>query len=172
MSFGHTEQLLEMTTPASDSFQEEAACGLISKEVNLKGKLDPRDELMITGEELLVNGQCFGPMDWVAHPREWRTIESYELASHIEWRGFVRNYAVKLCGLGINSPMPFSKRTLVDSLWDSVEPHENAFSLERVGNDVGDLEPEPGFTTGLRALNTALTRKLLKRNWIPLSQNP
>lgn len=172
MSFGNSEQLLDMTTTLSNSFKEETACGLISQEVNLKGKLDPHDELMITEEELLVNGLCFGPIDWVALPRELRTIESYELGSHIEWRRFVRNYAVNLSGLGINSPMPFSKLTPVDSLWDSVEPQERAFCFERVGNDVDDLEPEPGFITGLRALNTALTRKLLKRNWIPLSPHP
>lgn len=116
MSFCHSQQLLEMTTTASDFFKEETACGLISQEVNLKGKLDPHDELMITGEELLVNGQCFGPMEWVALPAELRTIESYEMGSHIEWSGFVRNYAVNLSGLGINSPMPSSKRTPVDLL--------------------------------------------------------
>lgn len=164
MSFGNSEQSGDFTTTLSNAFKDETACGLISQEVNLKGNLDPRDELMISGEELLVNGLRFGPMDRVAIPRELSTIESYELGSLTELRKFVRNYDESLNNLRINSLMPISKLTSIDALWDSVETQVRAFCLERVGKDVGDLEPEPGFITGLRALNTALTRKWLERN--------
>jgi hypothetical protein len=47
----------------------------------------------------------------------------------------------------------------MDSLWDDVETEVRAICLDRINKQISDLEPEPGFIIGLRALSTTLAKK-------------
>jgi hypothetical protein len=145
-------------TTLSDAFKDETACGLISKGVNLKGDFDPRDEVMIAGEELIVNGHTYQPLDRVSFPNDTKIIESYALGSLAELKQFIRNYDESIISLRINSLLPISRLIPSDNLWDEIETQVRAICLERVNKDISDLEPEPGFIIGLRALGNTLAR--------------
>jgi hypothetical protein len=145
-------------TTLSDAFKDETACGLISKGVNLKGDFDPRDEVMIAGEELIVNGHTYQPLDRVSLPNDTKIIESYALGSLAELKQFIRNYDESIISLRINSLLPISRLIPSDNLWDEIETQVRAICLERVNKDISDLEPEPGFIIGLRALGNTLAR--------------
>lgn len=145
-------------TTLSNAFKDETACGLISKGVNLKGDFDPRDEVMIAGEQLVINGQTFEPLDRVAIPPEMNTVESFALGRLTELQRFVQNYDDALTNLRINTLLPIRKLISMDSLWGEVETQVRAICLERINKEISDLEPEPGFLIGLRALNHTLAR--------------
>lgn len=151
------------TTTLSDAFKDETACGLISKGVNLQGNFDPRDECMIAGEQLLINGKLFEPLDRVSLPQDLNTVTSYELASLTELRRFVNNYDQALTTARINTLLPIRKLASFDSLWDEVRTEVRAICLERVNKERNDLELEPGFITGLRALSNTLARQWAER---------
>ncbi len=151
------------STTLSNAFKDETACGLISQGVNLQGDFDPRDELMFSGEELVINGKVFGALERVDIPEDINTVESYELVSLTELRQFVNNYDEALNSARINSLLPIRKLISLDSLWDEVETQVRALCLERVNKEISDLEPEPGFVIGLRALSHTLARQWAER---------
>jgi hypothetical protein len=151
------------TTTLSNAFKDETACGLISKGVNLQGDFDPRDELMFSGEKLVINGRIFEALDRVNIPKEINIVESYELGSLTELRQFVSNYDEVINSARINTLLPIRKLALFESLWDEVETQVRAICLERVNKETSDLEPEPGFVIGLRALINVLTRQWAER---------
>jgi hypothetical protein len=68
-------------TTLSQAFGDEIACGLISKGMNLQGNFDPRDEVMIAGEQLIINGLVYNPLDRVSIPPEMNSVESFALGS-------------------------------------------------------------------------------------------
>jgi hypothetical protein len=146
-------------TTLSDSFKDETACGLISKGMNLHGDFDPRDEVLISGEEMIINGLVFNPLDRVIIPPEMTSIENFALGSLDELKQFAQNYDEAVTSLRINSLLPIRKLAKIDSLWDDVETQVRAICLDRINKDISDLEPEPGFIIGLRALTTTLARK-------------
>jgi hypothetical protein len=146
-------------TTLSDAFKDETACGLISKGMNLQGNFDPRDEVMIAGEQLIINGLVFDTLDRVSMPPEMNSVESFALGSLDELKQFVRNYDDAIANLRINTLLPIRKLTAIDSLWDDVETQVRAICLDRVNKEISDLEPEPGFIIGLRALATTLAKK-------------
>jgi hypothetical protein len=150
-------------TTLSNAFKDETACGLISKGVNLKGDFDPRDESMIAGEELVINGQIFSPLDRVSLSKDTNTVESFALGNLVELKRFVQNYDESLTSLRINTLLPLRKLTSIDTLWDEVETQVRAICLERVNKEISDLEPEPGFIIGLRALSNTLARQWAER---------
>jgi hypothetical protein len=145
-------------TTLSDAFKDETACGLISKGVNLQGDFDPRDEVMITGEQLMINGLVFNTLDRVVLPPDMNTIESFNIGSLDELRHFVQNYDDAITNLRINTLLPIRKLTNMETFWDDVETQVRAICLDRIKKEVSDLEPEPGFIIGLRALGTTLAR--------------
>ncbi|MEB3242352.1 MAG: hypothetical protein VKO44_01815 [Cyanobacteriota bacterium] len=150
-------------TTLSEAFKDETACGLISTGLNLKGDFDPRDELMIAGEALRINGQVFDALDRVALPPEPATIESFALGNLSELRRFLANYDEAITSLRITSLLPVRKLTAIDTLWEDVETQVRAICLERLNQEVSDLEPEPAFIIGLRALSTTLARRWAER---------
>lgn len=147
------------STSLSDAFKDETACGLISKGMNLQGDFDPRDEVMIAGEQLIINGLVFNSLDRVTLPAEMNSVESFTLGGLDELRQFVQNYDEGITNMRINTLLPIRKLTSMDSLWDDVETQVRAICLDRINKQIGDLEPEPGFIIGLRALSTTLAKK-------------
>lgn len=150
-------------TSLSDAYKDETACGLISEGVNLSGDFDPRDDVMICGANLRINELEFIAEDRVKIPHEIMTIEHYELSDLGALKQFVRNYDSSVAELRIRNLLPVEQLCQLDSLWDEVETEVRSLCLTRVGLDASDLEPEPGFILGLRALTNTLGRQWAER---------
>lgn len=150
------------TTTLSNAFKDETACGLISKGVNLKGVFDPRKDRMFAGETLNINGRTYGPLDRVTEPDEG-TVTTYELASTDELRRFIANYDEALKKLQLTSLLPIAKLTTPTKLWAEIETEIRKACLERVDKEFNDLEPEPPFISGLKALSRVLSREWAER---------
>lgn len=150
------------STTLSDAFKDETACGLISKSSNLKGDFDPRDEPMFAGEKLVINGKVFEALDRVCLPHEMSTIESFDLGGLQELKHFVENYDETINSLRINTLLPIRKIFSSGTLWDDIatEVGEIRSDPKRIGKEISDIEPEPGFIIALRALC-----KVLVQNW-------
>lgn len=171
--FSDTTQRVATTT-LSNAFKEETSCGLISTGVNLTGDFDPRKHPMISGEEQVINGMVFGALDRVDGLSETMTgestadgvlgIESYELGNLNELRRFVSNYDDALNAERITSLLPIRALISSDKLWDEVEITARALCLKKLNKEINDLEPEPGFVIGLRALVNTLARQWAERH--------
>lgn len=166
---GELDRLLEMiqirasqcdsgraNTTLSGAFKDETACGLISKGVNLVGDFDPRDDAMISGSAMRINNLSFSAKDRVIIPHEISKIVSYELTDLSVLKEFVENYDSSLAGLRIANLLPISKLCDIESIWDDVEKQVRTLCLDKVDIDASELEPEPGFILGLRALTNSL----------------
>ena len=153
-------------TTLSDAYKNETACGLISTGVNLKGDFDPRDELMFSGEQLEVNGQTFGPTDRVdlaAQAPGDTLVSSYRLGSLEELKRFLTNYDAAIQSCRITGLQPVRRLCQLDTLWSDVDTEVRSLCLERQGCELAELEPEPGFILGLRALTNTLGRQWAER---------
>jgi hypothetical protein len=151
------------TTTLSNAFKDETACGLISKGVNLKGVFDPRQDRMFAGESLTINGTSYGALDRVTEPEDG-TVKTYELASIDELKRFITNYDVALKNLQLTSLLPIPKLTKSTRLWTEIETEIRKACLERVDQEFNDLEPEPPFISGLKALTRVLSREWAERH--------
>jgi len=147
------------STTLSDAYKDETACGLISRGVNLKGNFDPRDDLMFSGESLDINGNIFGPTQRVVVGISDGLVNSYRLQSFDELRRFTTNFDSALQEHRISSILPLRKLTELDTLWEQVEMEARSLCLEHEGCELAELEPEPGFILGLRALSNTLGRQ-------------
>jgi hypothetical protein len=145
-------------TTLSDAYKDETACGLISEGVNLSGDFDPRDDAMICGTTLQINGLQFASDDRVIMPHNNDKIERYELSDLSSLNAFVSNYDSSIAELRIRNLFPIADLCQADSLWQEVETEIRSLCLAKVGVDANDLEPEPGFILGLRALTNTLGR--------------
>jgi hypothetical protein len=145
-------------TTMSDAYKDETACGLISSGVNLIGDFDPRDDVMICGAGLIVNDLSFNASDRVELPHSMKRIERYELTDLDALRAFVDHYDTSIAELRIRSLLPIRQLCELDTLWGDVETEVRSLCLEKVGQEASDLEPEPGFVLGLRALTNTLGR--------------
>jgi len=153
-------------TTLSDAYKNETACGLISTGVNLKGDFDPRDELMFSGEQLEINGQSFGPTDRVelaAMASDEALVSSYRLSNLAELKQFLINYDATIQSCRITGLQPVRKLCRLETLWSDVETEVRSLCLERQGCELAELEPEPGFILGLRALTNTLGRQWAER---------
>jgi hypothetical protein len=144
------------STTMSDAYKDETACGLISSGANLIGDLDSRDNLMICGSSLVVNNLTFNANDRVDLPQA--RIERYELPDLDAVRSFVEHYDASIAELRIRSLFPIRQLCNLESLWAEVETEVCSLCLAKVGKEANDLEPEPGFILGLRALTNTLGR--------------
>lgn len=145
-------------TTLSDAYKDETACGLISEGVNLSGDFDPRDDAMISGATLRINGLEFAFDERVVLPHNNEKIERYELFDLGSLKAFVSNYDSSIAELRIRNLFPIADLCKADSLWQEVETEIRSLCLAKVGVDANDLEPEPGFILGLRALTNTLGR--------------
>lgn len=118
---------------------------------------------MFSGDELVINGKAFGALDRVNISSEINTIETYALGNMSELRQFVSNYDEILITTRINTLTPIRNLVSTNSLWDEVETQVRAICLEQVNKEISDLEPEPGFVIGLRALVNTLARRWAER---------
>jgi hypothetical protein len=155
-------------TTLSNAFKDETACGLISNGVNLRGNFDPRMDYVISGEELVINGKAYGALDRIAfydntNAGDANTVLSYELGNLTELRQFVSNYDESLRSARIDSLLPIRSLISLESLWDEVEIQVRAICLERLNQEISNIEPEPGFVIGLQALINVLTRQWAER---------
>jgi hypothetical protein len=146
------------TTTLSDAFKDETACGLISKGVKLKGVFDPRKDRMFAGESLTINGKTYDALERVTEPEEG-TVRAYELASTDELKRFIANYDEAIRKLQLTSLLPIGKLTSPTRLWPEIETEIRKACLERIDCQFNDLEPEPPFITGLKALSRVLSRE-------------
>ena len=163
MSAGFTEANgIKATTTLSGEFKDETACGLISGGVSLKGLFDPRQDRMFAGESLTVNGTTYGTLDRVMAPEDG-TVNTYEISSTDELKRFISNYDEALRKLQLTSLLPTAKLTSPANLWSEVETEIRKACLERVDKEFNDLEPEPPFITGLKALIRVLSREWAER---------
>jgi hypothetical protein len=147
----------------SEAYKDETACGLISEGINLSGDFDPRDDHMISGAELKINGLEFNESDRVDIPHNTIKIERYELPSLDSIKQFVSNYDKSLAELRISNLLSIEQLCPIDTIWHEVETEVRSLCLARVGLDISDLEPEPGFILGLRALTNTLGRLWAER---------
>jgi hypothetical protein len=150
------------TTTLSNAFKDETACGLISKGVNLKGVFDPRKDRMFAGESLNINGRIYGALERVTEPEEG-TVATYELASTDELKRFIANYDEALRKLQLTSLLPMARLTNPTRLWSEIDTEIRKACLERVDKEFNDLEPEPPFISGLKALSRVLSREWAER---------
>jgi hypothetical protein len=132
--------------------------------VNLRGDFDPRDEAMVSGEALRINDHRFGPLERVSLPLEEGEVTDYGLGDLSELRRFVEHYDDAIGSCRITSLLPIRKLTRLESLWHEVETEVRSLCLEKVGRDVSELEPEPGFILGLRALVRTLAHQWAERH--------
>jgi hypothetical protein len=150
----------------SDDFKNETACGLISDRsegVKLTGDFDPRNDSMICGSRLEINGLVFNADDRVVIPHEITMIESYTLSDLGSLKTFINNYDTSLAELRIRTLLPVDKLCDLDSFWEQVETEIRALCLARVNVDAHAHESEPGFILGLRAITNALGRLWAER---------
>ena len=150
-------------TTLSDAYKDETACGLISEGVNLSGDFDPRDDHMICGSSLRVNNLIFNETSRVVIPHESARIERYELTDLEAIKQFVQAYDESLAELRIRNLSPISQLSSKGGLWQEVETEARSLCLAKVGQESSDLEPEPGFILGLRALTNTLGRLWAER---------
>jgi hypothetical protein len=150
------------TTTLSDAFKDETACGLISKGVKLKGVFDPRKDRMFAGESLTINGKTYDALDRVTEPEEG-TVSAYELASTDELKRFITNYDEAIRKLQLTSLLPIGKLATPTRLSSEIETEIRKACLERIDKEFNDLEPEPPFITGLKALSRVLSREWAER---------
>jgi hypothetical protein len=164
MSAGFAESTSSnATTTLSDAFKDETACGLISKGVKLKGIFDPRKDRMFAGESLTINGKTYDALERVTEPEEG-TVTAYELASTDELKRFIANYDEAIRKLQLTSLLPIAKLTEPTRLWSEIETEIRKACLERIDKEFSDLEPEPPFITGLKALSRVLSREWAERH--------
>lgn len=162
MSAGFAQASSNANTTLSNAFKDETACGLISKGVKLKGVFDPRKDRMFAGESLNINGKTYEPLERVTEPEEG-TVKTYELASTDELKRFITNYDAALKKLQITSLLPIAKLITPNKLWSEIDTESRKACLERVDKQFNDLEPEPPFITGLKALTRVLSREWAER---------
>ena len=151
------------STTMSDAYKDETSCGLISSGVNLIGDFDPRDDAMVCGASLTINDLTFNAGDRVELPHRMSTIERYELPNLDALRTFVEHYDDSIAELRIRSLLPIRQLCDLDTFWGEVETEVRSLCLAKVGQEASDLEPEPGFILGLRALNNTLGRLWAER---------
>ncbi len=146
-------------TTMSDAYKDETACGLISSGVNLDiGDLDPSEDFMVCGSTLLINDLTFQSGERVDLPHTIAKIERYELPDLDDLKRFVDNYDESLAELRIKAIMPIRQLCDMGALWSEVEVEIRALCRAKVGQEASNLEPEPGFILGLRALTNTLGR--------------
>ena len=152
------------TTTLSDRFKDETACGLVSKGTSLIGITNPRDDLMFAGESLIINGISFNVLDRIGEP-ENGNISTYTIPRTDELQQFVANYNYAIRSLGLESLLPISRLTEKEDrvLWSEIETEVRNSCLDRENKEFSDLEPEPPFFTGLKALISVLSREWAKR---------
>ena len=126
--------------------------------MNLNGDFDPRDDIMICGSKLVVNNLTFNARDRVELPHTMERIERYELPDLDAVRAFVEHYDASIAELRIRSLLPIRQLCNLETLWAEVETEVRSLCLAKVGKEASDLEPEPGFILGLRALTNTLGR--------------
>jgi hypothetical protein len=90
-------------------------------------------------------------------------VKIYELASTDELKRFISNYDEALKKLQLTSLLPIAKLTKPTRLWSEIETEIRKACLERVDKEFNDLEPEPPFISGLKALTRVLSREWAER---------
>jgi hypothetical protein len=156
------------STTLSGDYKNETACGLISSGVNLKGDFDPSHHDLFAGDAVEINGVVYRATDRIPFQSGGLgsldgRINSYELQGMEELKRFCANYDQALQDQRIRSLLPLRKLTDLDSLWEQVTMEARSLCLEREGCEVAELEPEPGFILGLRALANTLGRQWAER---------
>jgi hypothetical protein len=114
---------------------------------------------MISGSGLVVNDLIFNARDRVELPHTMERIERYELPDLDAVRVFVENYDASIAELRIRSLQPIRELCNLETLWAEVETEVCSLCLAKIpenGLKASDLEPEPGFILGLRALTNTL----------------
>jgi len=150
-------------TIMSDAYKDETSCGLISSGVNLIGDFDPRDDVMVCGAKLIINGLTFEADQRVKLPLSMDKIERYELPDLECLRTFIENYDESIAELRIRSLLPIKELCDLETFWDSVQVEVRSLCLAKVGKEASDLESEPGFILSLRALNNTLGKLWAER---------
>ena len=118
---------------------------------------------MICGATLTINDLTFNAGDRVELPHVMTKIEGYELPDLDALRTFVQHYDSSVAELRIRSLLPIRQLCDLDTLWDEVETQVRSLCLAKVGQEASELEPEPGFILGLKALTDTLGRLWAER---------
>ena len=150
-------------TTLSNAYKDETACGLISTGVNLVGDFDPVNDVMISGACLRINDLSFSAKDRVYLPHDLQKIDRYELEDLEVIRSFVEHYDDSIAELRIKSLMPIRQLCDIETVWNDIETEARSLCLAKVGQEASDLEPEPGFILGLKALCNTLGRLWAER---------
>jgi hypothetical protein len=118
---------------------------------------------MISGAQLRINGLNFGSDSRVVLPHNNDKIASYSLPDVSFLKDFVANYDSSIAQLRIRNLIPIEELSNAATLWQEVETEIRSLCLAKVDLDTNDLEPEPGFILGLRALTNTLGRLWAER---------
>jgi hypothetical protein len=118
---------------------------------------------MVCGANLQINTLSFSANERVEIPHQLRKIERYELRDLDAIKAFVEHYDASITELRIRTLLPIRQLCDLDQLWGEVETEARSLCLAKVGQEASDLEPEPGFILGLRALTNCLGRVWAER---------
>lgn len=149
-------------TTISEDFKDETAYGLISPGRNIIH--DPNiEDSFVAGETITIGGKIFKPLDRISLRDLKASVgTNYQIKSELEQlRAFVNSYDEAL----VNMESLISIKYLEPNdtlLWNNVERIIREECAERAKiSDAKNIEPEPPFITGLKALLKALTQSFL-----------
>lgn len=140
-------------THLSASPKQEAACGLIVSGNQLQGLNNPRQDLLVAGENCEINGTSF---NWNERLRFPRNVEQIRISPKLEQlKAFLDAYHLAIDDLDLEEMRPLSKygsdSNYTENLWSQTSRKLTATILRIRGNS-DDIREEPPFILGLKAL--------------------
>ena len=146
------------STTMSNAYKDETACGLISSGINLVGNFNPENDFMICGSNLRINDMSFSPYDRVQLSDTLGRIERYDIPDLEAIKEFADEYDRSISELNIKTLTPIRQLCEPDKLWSEVDTEKARLCEAKIprSKEMNDLEPEPGFIIGLKALTNTL----------------
>lgn len=159
--FSGSPQGVALTT-VSENFKDETAYGLISQGRTIMH--DPNiEDSFIAGEAITIGSKTFGALDRISLGDLKANVgKDYKIEPGLaQLRAFVESYDAIL--IDIESLLPIKELESNEILlWNQVERIVREECSERAMiSDAKNIEPEPPFIIGLKALLKALTQSLL-----------
>jgi hypothetical protein len=148
----------EEITRLSQKPKDEVACGLVLSDTKLKGLNKKEKDLLIAGENCVINGENFSYRDRIAFEDK---LESFKIPELDRLSTFIDEFNLALKELEIEGikPMPQFKKgqgleaSYKDKLWRKTRRELDNILLKEFGQSEADnIRPESPFILGLKAL--------------------
>lgn len=161
--FPDTEEL----TRLSQNPKDEAACGLVLKDRKLQGLGKKDKDIIIAGEDCLINGEKFNWKERLDF--KGKSISKYEIPELTQLRKFLDDFHSSLDDLGIDVIQPLEGYKVKEypdepdpdynqKLWRATEKELRNY-LNAIKGNVEDIREEPPFIMGLKALLRVLGKE-------------